>query len=103
METKKKQAEIIYEADTKTALDSYNKRAKRFYENRKQQHDGVNRLHEMMQQGDVKQIVAYFTFVLQQDNYIVDSESRYHIEVADVWYDLENKKLCLAYRIPNKG
>lgn len=102
LETKKKQAEIIHEADTKTALDSYNKRAKRFYENRKQQHDGVNRLHEMMQQGDVKQIVAYFTFVLQQDNYTVDFESRCHIEVADVWYDLENKKLCLAYRIPNK-
>ena len=49
LETKKKQAEAINEADTKTALDFYNKRAKRFYENRKQQHDGVNRLHEMMQ------------------------------------------------------
>lgn len=102
LETRKKQAETIHEADTKTALDSYNKRAERFCENRKQQHDGVNRLHEMMQQGDVDQIAAYFTFALQQDDYTVDFISQYHIEVVDVQYDPENKKLCLAYRIPNK-
>ena len=102
LETKKKQAEAIHEADTKTALDAYNKRAKHFYENRREQHDGVNRLHEMMQQGDVEQIAAYFTFALQRDDYTVDFVSPYHVEVTDVRYDSENKKLCLAYRIPNK-
>ena len=83
LETKKKQAEAIHEADTKTALDSYNKRAKRFYENRKQQHDGVNRLHEMMQQGDVEQIAAYFAFALQQDDYSTDFVNQFQIDVAD--------------------
>lgn len=102
LETKKKQAEAIHEADTKAALDYYNKRAKHFYEKRRRQHDDVNRLHEMMQQGDVEQIAAYFTFALQQDDYTVNFANQYHVDVADVRYDPKNKKLYLAYRIPNK-
>lgn len=102
LEMKKKQAEAIHEADTKTALDFYNKRAKCFYENRKQQHDGVNRLHEMMQQDDVKQIAAYFAFALQQDDYSTDFVNRFQIDLADVRYDPKKKQLCFAYRIPNK-
>lgn len=102
LETKKKQAEAIHEADTKTALDSYNRRAKRFYENRKQQHDGVNRLHEMMQQGDVDQIAAYFAFALQQDDYSTDFVNQFQIDVVDARYDPKKKQLCYAYRIPNK-
>lgn len=83
-------------------MDSYNKRAKRFYENRKQQHDGVNRLHEMMQQGDVEQIAAYFAFALQQDDYSTDFVNKFQIDVADARYDPNKKQLCYAYRIPSK-
>lgn len=73
LEIKKKQADVMYEADKKIALEYYNKRAARFYEKRKQQHDDINKLHEMMQYGNVEQVIAYFTFVLQQDNYSIKS------------------------------
>lgn len=69
---------------------------------RKQQHEEINGLHEMMQHGNVEQIAAYFIFALQQDNYSTDFVNQFHVDVADVQYDQENKKLCFAYRIPNK-
>lgn len=102
LEEKKKQADAIHEADIKAALEHYNKRAARFYEMRKQQHEEINKLHELMRHGNAEQIEAYFAFVLQQDDYSTDFVSQYHVDVADVQYDPENKKLCLAYRIPNK-
>lgn len=102
LEAKKKQADAIHEADTKAALAYYNKRSARFYETRKQQHEEINRLHELMQRGNVEQIEAFFAFVLQQDDYSTDFVSQYHVDVADVQYAPENKKLCFAYRIPNK-
>ena len=36
---KKKQADAIYEADVRSALDFYNKRAKHFYEVQQKQHE----------------------------------------------------------------
>jgi hypothetical protein len=101
LETKKKQAEAIHEAETKAALDSYNKRAEHFHENRKQQHDSVNKLHEMMHQGDAEQIAAYFAFALNQDDYSTDFVNQFQIDVADVRYNPKKKQLCYAYRIPN--
>ena len=102
LEAKKKQADAIHKADTKAALENYNKESARFYEKRKQQHDGINRLHEMMQRGNVEQIAAFFTFALQQDNYSTDFVNQFHVDVADVRYDQENKRLSFAYRIPSK-
>lgn len=102
LEAKKKRANAIHETDTKIALEYYNKKAARFYEVRKQQHDDINKLHEMMQRGNVEQITDYFTFSLQQDNYSTDFVSQFHVDVADVRYDPKSKKLCFAYRIPNK-
>lgn len=102
LEIKKKQADVMYEADKKIALEYYNKRATRFYEKRKQQHDDINKLHEMMQYGNVEQVIAYFTFVLQQDNYSTDVDNQFHVDIADMRYEPKSKKLCFAYRIPNK-
>ena len=96
LEIKKKQADVLYEADKKIALEYYNKRAARFYEKRKQQHDDINKLHEMMQYGNVEQVIAYFTFVLQQDNYSTDVDNQFHVDIADMRYEPKSKKLCFA-------
>ena len=99
---KRKDAKAIHENDTKVALDRYHKSEKRFYDKRHRQHKEVEELYRKMKSGDVEQIEKYFSFVLQQDDYSTDFERQFLIDVADLRYDEVNKKLCFAYRIPNK-
>lgn len=101
LDEKKKQADAIYEADVKSALDFYNKRAKHFYEVRQKQHEEMDELHRKMKSGDIEQIEAYYSFVLRQDTFSTDFLDPFQIDVADVQYDEANKKLHFAYRIPN--
>lgn len=101
LDEKKKQADAIYEADVKSALDFYNKRAKHFYEVRQKQHEEMDELHRKMKSGDIEQIEAYYSFVLRQDTFSTDYLDPFQIDVADVQYDEANKKLHFAYRIPN--
>lgn len=102
LEIKKELADTIHKKNTKVALENYNNEASLFYEARKRQHDDINKLHEMMRQGNVEQIIAYFTFSLQHDNYTTDFVNQFHIDVADVKYDTKDKRLSYSYRIPNK-
>lgn len=96
LDEKKKQADAIYEADVRSALDFYNKRAKHFYEVQQKQHEEMDELHRKMKSGDIEQIEAYYSFALRQDTL-----EPFQIDVADVQYDEANKKLRFAYRIPN--
>lgn len=101
LDEKKKQADAIYEADVRSALDFYNKRAKHFYEVQQKQHEEMDELHRKMKSGDIEQIEAYYSFALRQDTFSTDFLEPFQIDVADVQYDEANKKLRFAYRIPN--
>lgn len=101
LDEKKKQADAIYEADVRSALDFYNKRAKYFYEVQQKQHEEMDELHRKMKSGDIEQIEAYYSFALRQDTFSTDFLNPFQIDVADVQYDEANKKLRFAYRIPN--
>lgn len=101
LDEKKKQADAIYEADVRSALDFYNKRAKHFYEVQQKQHEEKDELHRKMKSGDIEQIEAYYSFALRQDTFSTDFLDPFQIDVVDVQYDEANKKLRFAYRIPN--
>ena len=101
LDEKKKQADAIYEADVRSALDFYNKRAKHFYEVQQKQHEEKDELHRKMKSGDIEQIEAYYSFALRQDTFSTDFLDPFQIGVVDVQYDEANKKLRFAYRIPN--
>lgn len=110
LETKEKLAAEIHERNKKNKLDRYEEEAKRFEENRKQKNDAVERLHEDMRQGNVYEIVNYFTSALQNDKYSLPDNkhstypfyTQFNIGVHNVEYDPGKKQLCYAYRIPNE-
>ena len=70
LDEKKKQADAIYEADVRSALDFYNKRAKHFYEVQQKQHEEMDELHRKMKSGDIEQIVhSLFGRILFQQTF----------------------------------
>lgn len=98
---RKKLADALHQADTKDAFESYIKRKEQFYKSRQKDHQEVDALHERMKNGDVEQIEAYYTFVLQQDSFSTDFQNPFQINIGSMQYDRMNKSLSFFYRIPN--
>lgn len=53
--------------------------------------------------GDEEQIIEFFNFVLQSDDFTLDTQNYYDAVTKVLKYDAETNMLSYRYKLPDKG
>jgi len=101
LKNKGAEAKVLHKNDVEQAWTHYKKRRERFY-NRQQSYNATfDLLKERLTDNDREQMVNYIEHALNSDNFSVDFQHQFDINVRSIDYNSESSELLFSYRIPD--
>lgn len=72
-------------------------------DNQRKNHKLVDDMKSKFMKGDEEQIIEFFNFVLQSDDFTLDTQNYYDAVTKVLKYDAETNMLSYRYKLPDKG
>lgn len=103
LEKKQEKAKLLqhkYEQDYQKRV---NRKRFQFDDNQRKNHKLVDDMKSKFMKGDEEQIIEFFNFVLQSDDFTLDTQNYYDAVTKVLKCDAETNMLSYRYKLPDKG